>query len=241
MVPSETYSTNFIRQAVCELRFPTLFELEGPRPPAAFARAMRKEYPHQDVIQSVNLGPGQMSQSNSHTFKSKGRHWSVSLRSSAVVLETTRYTTFFDFRARLDSLLRAASEVIDSDFFTRVGLRYINVLPYMHSDAGYWVNEALVAPMVEGVYGDVSEFSQRIAGVTPVGGYLMQHGALPNDVGLSTEYSLDYDLFSEEVSLIDTLAIVDRLHELEFSLFMWSLGPVAREHLKTTSEKVGHE
>ena len=36
------YERNFIRQAVCELRFPTLYELEAPKPPASFALALRK-------------------------------------------------------------------------------------------------------------------------------------------------------------------------------------------------------
>ena len=47
---------NFIDQAVCELRFPTLYELEGPKPPAKFALALRKEYPIQELVESVNLG-----------------------------------------------------------------------------------------------------------------------------------------------------------------------------------------
>ena len=39
------YQSNFIRLAVCELRFPTLLELET-KEPAKFQAAIRKEYPY---------------------------------------------------------------------------------------------------------------------------------------------------------------------------------------------------
>ncbi len=41
-VGSAHYEQNFIRLAVCELRFPTLFEVEAP--PLALSKAVRKEW-----------------------------------------------------------------------------------------------------------------------------------------------------------------------------------------------------
>ena len=39
----DQYKQNFLRQAVCELRFPTLMELGDPRPPSTLFKALRKE------------------------------------------------------------------------------------------------------------------------------------------------------------------------------------------------------
>src|SRR5205085_1336055 len=44
-VEHQHFDTNFIRTAVCEARFPTLYEIDGPRPPTEFAHALRQEYP----------------------------------------------------------------------------------------------------------------------------------------------------------------------------------------------------
>ncbi|MBA2591801.1 MAG: hypothetical protein H0U97_05865 [Gammaproteobacteria bacterium] len=52
------FSKNLIRLAVCELRFPTLFELEAERP-LEFNKAVRKEYPLHDLVKNVNVNPGQ--------------------------------------------------------------------------------------------------------------------------------------------------------------------------------------
>lgn len=69
------FSKNFIRLAVCELRFPTLFELEEERPPLGFAKAVRKEYPLHDLVKNLNVTPGSLAQSNAHSFRSKNGKW----------------------------------------------------------------------------------------------------------------------------------------------------------------------
>ncbi|MEJ8827103.1 TIGR04255 family protein [Variovorax humicola] len=246
------FARNFIRQAVCELRFPTLFDLEGAKPPPSFAQALRKEYPHLNVVNSINLAPGQLSSTaNSHTFRSKDHKWTITLRSAAVVLETSHYSSFSEFRDRLEFLLKAAEKVIDSDFFTRIGLRYINTVPYTREAIGKWINPALVGPLMEGIYGDPIEYAGRVIGLTEVGGFLFQHGVanqlnrqqsigdlgigqgqIPNyEAPIQLEYSLDFDLYAEDVQLVDAIKTVNRLHDLEYSFFYWALGPEAKNDL----------
>lgn len=246
------FARNFIQQAVCELRFPTLYELDVAKPPPAFSKALRKEYPNQESVKTVNLAVGDDSASSfQHSFRSRGQKWTATLRTSAVVLETADYGSFDEFRSRVEFLVNAAKDVIDSDFFTRVGLRYINALPYERETIGEWVNPALVGALGQGLLGDPIEYAGRVIGVTEIGGYIIQHGILTpaarqrslGSLGIGqgiqqrpslenqTEYSLDFDLYSEDVPAGDVLSTVDRLHELEYSVFDWALGPLAKQHL----------
>ncbi len=227
------YAKNFIRQAVCELRFPTLFELESDRPPQAFSKALRKEYPSYELLNDVNLNLGGVAHANAHAFRSRRRRWSVILRASALSLETSRYDAFDNFAKRLAFVLEAAKATIDSDFFTRVGLRYINAFPFSSDEINQWVNPALVSPLGEGTFGDVDEHSQTVRGITTAGGYRFQHGLATG----GKEYFLDFDFYREDVTVAETLNVVRTLHELEFSMFLWSLGPKARQDLGPSTLK----
>jgi len=229
------YQKNFIKQAVCELRFPTLFELDNIKPPTAFAHALRKEYPNYQTINNVNLSSGGVAQANAHSFKSKKNQWAVTLRTSAITLETTNYDNYDDLYKRIDFVLKAAKSVIDTDFFTRIGLRYINAVPFSYDDIGDWVNPELVGVIPKGVYGDLLEFSQRVAGLTDVGGYVFNHGVGNNPETNSQEYILDFDFFCEDMQFDETLNTIDSLHKLEFSMFSWTLGEKARSYLGPSS------
>lgn len=231
------FSRNFIRLAVCELRFPTLFELEADRPPLGLAKALRKEYPTHDFIKNVNINPGGLAQANAHAFRSKKARWTVTLRAAAITLETAEYDAFAEFEQRLSFVLTAAASTIDSDFFTRVGLRYVNALPFDAREINSWVNPALVAALGDGVFGDVEEHWLRVRGPTAVGGYTFQHGLNASPRVQPPEYILDFDFYREDVDLAEAVRVVRHLHELEFAMFNWSIGPKAKEYLGASTLK----
>jgi len=230
-VASAHYKQNLIRLAVCELRFPTLFEVEAETPPLALSKALRKEYPTHEHLKNVNVNLGGLAHSNAHAFRSKKGRWSVTLRAAALSLETSHYDSFEEFAERLAFVVKAGESTIDSDFFTRVGLRYINILPCQPDKAAEWINPVLVGALGVGVFGSVSEYWQRVQGPTEMGGYTFTHGVQVQPGTQPREYLLDFDFFKEDVAVADTLAVVKKLHELEFSMFHWSLGPKAKEHL----------
>lgn len=235
---SAHFTKNFIRLAVCELRFPTLFELvESDRPPLAFSKALRKDYPTHDLLKDVNVNPGGLAQATAHAFRSRKARWTVTLRAAALTLETSQYDAFEEFEARLGVILEAARATIDSDFFTRVGLRYINALPFNVGEIKEWVNPGLVGPLGDGTFGDVEEHSQVVRGGTSVGGYSFRHGLANNPLGGAREYVLDFDFYREDVPVSETISTVQKLHELEFSMFTWSLGPKAKAHLGPSTLK----
>jgi uncharacterized protein (TIGR04255 family) len=233
------FAKNFIRLAVCELRFPTLFELEADRPPLGFSKSIRKDYPSHELLKNVNLSPGGVAHATAHAFRSRKGRWRVTLRASALSLETSNYDAFSEFADRLRFVVEAAEQTIDSDFFTRVGLRYINALPLNVAEIGELLNQALVAPLADGTFGDVAEHWQRVRGTTAIGGYTFQHGVALEPQAGSREYVLDFDFYREDVSLKDTVEVVGQLHRMEFAMFDWALGPKAKEFLGPSTLEQG--
>jgi uncharacterized protein (TIGR04255 family) len=225
------YKKNFIRQAVCEFRFPTLFELEAARPPLEFAKALRKEFPNYAASAAVNINADGVDRSRGHIFRSRDNVWVVNLRAASISLETTAYDSFASFEKRLEILLVAAKQVVDTDFFTRIGLRYINALPITIDEIDKWVNPSLVGALASGVFGDVGEHSSRVVGSTKCGGFLFGHGISTTSKPDNPEYMLDFDFFREDVAISESMDVVNQLHREEFNMFAWSLGPKGKEHL----------
>ncbi len=237
LVEPAHFERNFIRQVVCELRFPTNFDLDGVRPPLEFAKALRKEYPNYEARNEVNMGLGGVAKANLHAFSSKGMRWTVTIRASVISIETTQYSSYRDFQDRIASVVHAARKVIDSDFFTRIGLRYINVVPYDSDEIKDWINPDLVGPLGDGVYGSVQEYSQRVIGSIEGGGnYLFQHGVgMPDGVN-ARGYALDLDFSENDVSVEDAVSVAEKLHRYQFSMFMWALGDKAKTYLSESSK-----
>ena len=49
--PIVEFERNFIKAAVCELRFPTLLEFRKTKPPVQLQRELQKEYPYYEPEQ----------------------------------------------------------------------------------------------------------------------------------------------------------------------------------------------
>lgn len=232
-VKSVRYARSFLKQAVCELRFPTLFSLDVPKPPISFANALRHDYPNHDLVTAVGLNSKEVTRDAVHTFRSRNGKCVVTLKTNAVLLETSAYESFADFHARLGVVIAAAKPVIDSSYFTRVGLRYINQIPHTSGKLADWVNPELVGPLSNGIFGQVLEHSGRIVGTTQDGQYILHHGFRADEDFLKAPaYSIDADLSAEDVAVEAVSATVERLHQHAVNLFHWSLGPAAKLHLQ---------
>lgn len=234
---TDRYKRNFLRQAVCELRFPTLMELGEQRPPSSFVKALRRDYPHLELNNefTVGIGAGNTGASNVHIFRSAKLNWSITLKQSAITIETTSYSGFDALRERLTKLVEAAAQIIDSDFFTRIGLRYINVVSSEGEPVTDWVNPALTAPITSAIFSGISDFGGRVQMTAEDGGCIFQHGiTFPQVTGgviAKPEFLLDIDTFRSEVLVSDAMAAVDIMHQQAFDIFDWSLSDRARAYL----------
>jgi uncharacterized protein (TIGR04255 family) len=235
----DRYRRNFLRQAVCELRFPTLMELGEAKPPAALVQALRKEYPHLELGNEMTIGMGGMSNETNyvHTMRTSKMDWSVSLKQSALTVETSSYSDYAEMKARVLKVVEAAKKVIDSDFFTRVGLRYINVIDTGFDPADGWINPILVAPLRGHTFSGIQEFAGKLLLSATDGGCQLQHGIRlkPNVKGeaVAPEYFIDIDSFRGEMSVDDVGNALESMHAQAFSVFDWCIDEKSREYLST--------
>ena len=181
-VSPSAYQQNYIRQAVCELRFPTLLEMES-KPPVTFQTRIRKEYPNYERVHSLKVGPGSTETQDRYLFKSKDKQTTVAFTPSSISLETEAYHDIENFSGRLRRLMDASVDLIISipDFFTRVGLRYINAIPSgsKADEIGEWINPQLVAALLAGAFGLVNHYWNEVHGECNGGKFTMRHGFQP--------------------------------------------------------------
>lgn len=234
----DRYKLNFLQQVICELRFPTLMELGESRPPAQLVAALRKEYPHLDLANEVTLGiaGGLPGSNNAHLFRSAKLNWTVTVRQSAISLETTAYPGFPQMKERILHVIEAASKIIDSDFFTRVGLRYINVVDGGEDPREGWINPELIQPLMSRKFTGIQEYAGKLSLSAEDGGCLFQHGiklkpARKDGTPASPDYLLDIDAFRNEVRVEDAEMAINSLHAQAFDFFDWAIGEKARDYL----------
>lgn len=226
------YERNFIDIVVCELRFPIILDWEN-KPPASIQKELRRDYPHHD---KVLLKSNESEKRLSLRLHSKNRKWTVAIKSDSILLQTKSYLNFEDFSDKLEAVVNKVKDKIDSDFFTRVGLRYVNLINFSPDEFEELINRDLVAPILDNVYGKVSESYQRVTGFTEHGLFNFSHGIYPDDTS-GQSYCLDFDYFKEGVEIKDTLELVKKFHEYNFKFFHWTLGKTALMKLGKATPK----
>ena len=232
----ERYARGFVTHIVCELRFPTILELANARPPAEFVRALRREYPILEASKevTVNLGKGTSESRQAHVFRANKSGWWATLKHSSVAIESRRYSGYADFRQRVKRLVDAATPVVDSDLWMRVGLRLVNTISGDPADD--WVNPQLVGPIVGGDLNGFAAFGGAFQLGTDELGCSLRHQLQLTTSELEgdkprVEYVVDIDAYQTDVDITATLSVLDDLHARAFDLFDWSLGEAARTHL----------
>ncbi len=229
---SSPFSKNLIQLATCELRFPILLEFES-KPPIKLQSSLRKEYPRYDKNVSMTLRPGSKDpvEEIRHFFRSKKKNWTVSFRPFSIALETDTYTNFEEFKGRLLDVVKAAEETMDSDFLTRIGLRYINEIPVEQTDLEDWVNKELVSPLTSGHFGEVDRIFQEVRGRYSDGLFSLRHGYPGDGQGDKNRYIIDLDFYKEDIEVKDVGETLGSLHDSCYDLFDWTISDKARQFM----------
>jgi uncharacterized protein (TIGR04255 family) len=227
-VNSVRYERNLIDIAVCELRFPTLLELER-KAPEKLQKILRKKYPYFETHERAEFNSSENLPGHyRYLFRSKSQNWTVSIHSNGISLETSAYTDFEDFYEKLSDIVETSKDLIDSDFFTRVGLRYVNTVPIEDGEIEGWLNPSLIANLIPKPFGSIDKFVSEIRGHTHIGHYAFRHGIKSIEDYEIKAYFLDYDYFSEDIEYDDAVSLVKEFNKINFSFFDWCLGPKSR-------------
>lgn len=257
----EIYRNNPLVEVVCQLRFPTILSISS-EPPAKFQEEIRGEYPWYEQqgppdvpdipveireslpteIREALPGFGLAQGPISYKFETEDRMRTITLAQDSVAVSENRYRQWDDFRAEVESAESILREIYAPSFYTRVGLRYRDVL-----DRGeYGLNSVpwseLLNPVFLGVLGsreiaqDVEQSQTRVLLTIPDvegGQVLLQHGiATRNDSG-SPVYLIDADFFTQNRCDHDVaFAAANKFNKWAGHLFRWAITDVLRATLE---------
>lgn len=237
MSAKTSYKRNFVKKAIIEIRFPILMELGNPSPPAFFVKGIRKLFPNHVGASSINLSrSGDLDNSTVHVFRSANNRFQVSLRTSMITIETEgTYSGFEKLKEAAFLVINSLMPVIETDFFTRVGLRYINVIECKSLPWDGWIRKELVAPVASGDFQGVFEYSGRICFSNADLGCLFNHGIkFESQEAISKRlpsYALDIDCYRDIVEFSDWEHNLELLHDKANSVFEWAIDSKTRDEL----------
>src|SRR5262249_13995494 len=147
--------------------------------------------------------------------------------SFAIALETTKYVDFEDFLRRLKKVMQSAKDFIGTDFFTPVGLRYINWIPVQDGEPKRGLLPGLALSTTGEVLGTLQQFVGAIRGPMDKGNYMLRYALKEDDDKKAVplmNYLLDFDYYAENVELSAVEPLVKHFNKTNFSLFRWCLG-----------------
>lgn len=219
--PRVIYKKNPLINVTCQLRFPAILRVDLELP-ARFQEQVRSEYP----IYQEQLGPfqpvapaeaspavaGQLSftakRVTNHNFVSADRAWFLGLTRDSIALTTPSYTRWEDFLEHLRLPVLALRECYAPAFFTRIGLRYQDLIQRSKLGLSDQPWSALLKPHIAGALG-VSELAPRISGMLTQLQIDLVPGRLTINHGLAEVqdkeecYLIDNDFYIEQQTDVD--------------------------------------
>jgi uncharacterized protein (TIGR04255 family) len=159
------YQINPLEVVICQLRFPPILKIDT-EPPAAFQEQIRADYPFYESKSPFRLPAGlppnlaemvvadlPLGGIKSHDFDSKDRTWGLNLTREFLALTCRAYERWENFRERLNGACVALNECYKPAFYTRIGLRYRDVIrrSRLQLEKTPWLE--LLQPWISGVIG----------------------------------------------------------------------------------------
>lgn len=245
--PRAIFEVNPLAEVVCQLRFPPSLKI-ATEPPADFQQRIGRTYP---LLQSggfgqtagvVQQGPGWrlrqgfnigVGPQQGYVFTTEDETRTVTLTPESLSLAESRYVRWEDFRAEVEVLMGHVIALYEPPFFTRLGLRYQDLLDRRKlglSDAS-WGD--LLNPGFAGMLAD-SPVADEVVGIgtvvelslpEPPGAQVrLQHGLNEAPDSNGDQYVIDSDFFvTERTDTANALSCLDGFNVHAGNLFRWAI------------------
>ena len=238
----EVFKRNFLDTVAIELRYPTFLRLKE-KEPLEISDSIRTRFPMYDQSKEMQMTLlGTTDPQPVYRFTTRKKDPVLSISASNLVLTTKNYKSFEDFTSHIEFLIDNAIPHVDTTFFTRVGLRYINKISGIHpngNDVQEWINNDLISPVGKGEIGTINNMKSELSGqlLNKGGSYTFRYGLSPpsND---SRKFVLDWDYYRDDVEVADSLSLLKIFHDMHFPFFWWALGDKAQVALRNGTANV---
>lgn len=242
--PRTIYARNPLYQVICQLRFPRILLID--KEPADFQERFRKQYPifrepqrarinlPDEIVEFLSptaIKTLSLTNKRAYDFLTADEIWTVGLTSEFLSLSSSDYERWENFKAHLEGPLQALLDIYEPAFFSRVGLRYQNLI--RRSVLGIsepW--SELLMPYISGVLDlanineeMLEEHRQVIALTLPNsdGSVRMQSGLvrIEND---EICFLIDNDFYTQErIEVSDALDRLDNFNQIARRVFRWCI------------------
>jgi uncharacterized protein (TIGR04255 family) len=242
------YRRNPLIEVICQLQIPPILRISA-EPPVAFQEMVRAEYPlFSEKFPDVNIEmpagvPPAIAEIIKRTvparkligydFTSADQAWKVSLTRDFLSLSTHQYSHWEDFRLHLESPLRAFTAVYAPAFFSRVGLRYQDLIQKSRLDLPAETKwSELIKPQFAGVHavpeleGHIEEsVGQLLINLPQFGGKVRMNFGIVTTVAKNEKcFLIDSDFYREERTKIDAVdGVLNYFNKQCGNLFRWCI------------------
>lgn len=136
------YKKNPLDRVICQLRFPPILRIDT-EVPADFQEAIRKDFPgFCEKEESALLLPNRVQkeiptdilrqmvpgETKNYEFSSDDGAWTVNLTRTFLALTARKYRRREEFRQQLTGPLKALKDIYQPALFSRIGLRYVDII-----------------------------------------------------------------------------------------------------------------
>lgn len=175
-------------------------------------------------------------------LRSEDGGWTVVVMPGHVSLETTRYTTWSDFRPRLAAVVDAVAAVARPTMEQRLGLRYVDRIKDLgvHQPAEWreWIAPEVLGPALHLTIGErVRSTRQQIdLDLGQSRRCVLRHGTVAEPGEEEQAYLLDFDVYRQQArrfSAADVMKTIEGFHEAADALFQLVITEALMKHLAT--------
>lgn len=131
------YKKSPLAEVIFQAQFPVILRINNEEP-SSFQGQIKKKYPFYNLVkeqqnqidvdfQEKIASLKTINNLNNHTFVSESKKFKVNMTSSFFALSTVAYTKWEDFLGYLKEVFTLFEAEYSPSFYTRIGLRYINL------------------------------------------------------------------------------------------------------------------
>jgi uncharacterized protein (TIGR04255 family) len=242
--PRVVYKRNPLIEVVCQLKFPPILRIDT-EPPAKFQECIRDRFPvlterDADLAFPAGLPPqvasmlrssfGKQPGTQLYNFATVDSGLTLQLTRDYISLTTTQYQRWDEFKGHLHYTVQALLDVYKPAFFTRLGLRYQDLIQRSKLELQTLPWSTLLTPRIAGLVGAegfvVGEsLSIALIKLTELDAYVRLRHGLAQKADTSEEcYLIDSDFYTEQrTDTNDVYRKLDYFNRLSFRLFRWCI------------------
>lgn len=242
--PRVIYQKNPLTEVICQLSFPTILRIDS-EVPARFQEKIREEYPIYQETQGASLKlnfPQELAQvignalplksgRATYQFLSADRKWRVILTRESLSVSTIEYKKWEDFKRHLEIAFGAFLEEYKPLFFTRIGLRYQDLIQRSKMGLENVGWSELLNPSLAGelsapeIVDRITHCVNQLTITLDDNGsmVLLNHGLASNE-NSEVSYIIDSDFLTEEKTEVkNVIERLDYFNKFSGRLFRWCI------------------